>query len=75
MATAATTPRSTNVTFLSSALQALNNDRRGVTALEYGLIAAVMGALVVTAVTTLGTDMGTAFSTIGTLLTSKATAM
>jgi pilus assembly protein Flp/PilA len=71
----ATTKRSTDVTFLSIVLQALNNDRRGVTALEYGLIAAVMGALVVTAVTTLGTDMGTAFTTIGTLLTSKATSM
>jgi pilus assembly protein Flp/PilA len=59
----------------SLALRRLTNDRRGVTALEYGLIAAVMGALVVTAVTTLGTDMETAFSTIGTLLTSTATGM
>jgi pilus assembly protein Flp/PilA len=56
-------------------LRRLTNDRRGVTALEYGLIAAVMGALVVTAVTTLGGDMETAFSTIGTLLTSSATGM
>jgi pilus assembly protein Flp/PilA len=53
----------------------LKGDRRGVTALEYGLIAAVMGALIVTAVTSLGTSMGTAFTTIGTVLTSKATSM
>ena len=53
----------------------LKDDRRGVTALEYGLIAAVMGALIVTAFTTLGTNMGTAFTTIGTVLTSKATSM
>ena len=53
----------------------LKSDRRGVTALEYGLIAAVMGALIVTAFTTLGTNMGTAFTTIGSVLTSKATAM
>ena len=53
----------------------LRHDDRGVTALEYGLIAAVMGALVVTAFTTLGGDMGTAFTTIGTLLTSLTTGM
>ena len=53
----------------------LNSDRRGVTALEYGLIAAVMGALIVTAMTSLGNSLSTAFSTIGTVLTSKASAM
>jgi len=53
----------------------MKRDTRGVTALEYGLIAAVMGALIVTAFTTLGTNMGTAFTTIGGVLTSKATAM
>jgi pilus assembly protein Flp/PilA len=53
----------------------LNLDRRGVTALEYGLIAAVMGALVVTAVTTLGNDLSSAFTSIGGLLTSKASGM
>jgi pilus assembly protein Flp/PilA len=53
----------------------MRHDDRGVTALEYGLIAAVMGALVVTAFTTLGGDMGTAFTTIGNLLTSTATSM
>jgi pilus assembly protein Flp/PilA len=53
----------------------LRYDRRGVTALEYGLIAAVMGALIVTAFTTLGGDMGAAFATIGSLLTTEATSM
>ena len=33
------------------------------------------GALIVTAVTTLGTSLGTAFTSIGTLLTSKASGM
>jgi len=60
---------------LAKLTQQLRHDDRGVTALEYGLIAAVMGALIVTAFTTLGTNMGTAFSTIGTVLTSKATSM
>ncbi len=53
----------------------MKSDTRGVTALEYGLIAAVMGALIVLAFTTLGTNMGTAFTTIGGVLTSKASAM
>ena len=53
----------------------MKRDTRGVTALEYGLIAAVMGALIVTGVTSLGNAMGTAFTTIGNVLTSKASGM
>jgi pilus assembly protein Flp/PilA len=57
------------------ALRSLPSDRRGVTALEYGLIAAVMGALIVLAFTSFGTSMGTAFTSIGGLLVSKASGM
>ena len=57
------------------ALRRLTGDRKGVTALEYGLIAAVMGALIVTAVTTLGGSLETAFSSIGTELTTTASGM
>jgi pilus assembly protein Flp/PilA len=53
----------------------LKADRRGVTALEYGLIAAVMGALIVAAVTTLGGDLKSAFTSIGTELTTTASGM
>ncbi len=60
---------------ISLALRRLANEQRGVTALEYALIAAVMGALVVTAVTTLGNDLDTAFTSIGALLTSTASGM
>jgi pilus assembly protein Flp/PilA len=56
-------------------VRSLSNDRRAVTALEYGLIAAVMGALIVTAFTTFGNSMSTAFTSIGGLLTSKASGM
>ena len=56
-------------------LNRFRGDRRGVTALEYGLIAAVMGALIVTAVTTLGGSIETAFSSIGTELTTTASGM
>ena len=55
--------------------QRFNADRRGVTALEYGLIAAVMGALIVSAVTSLGNAMNTAFTSIGTLIVTKASGM
>jgi pilus assembly protein Flp/PilA len=53
----------------------LRQDVRAVTALEYGLIAAVMGALIVAAVSTLGSDLGTAFTDIGNYLTSTASGM
>ena len=58
-----------------SSFRAVMSDRRGVTALEYGLIAAVMGALIVTAVTTLGGSLETAFAAIGTELTTTASGM
>ena len=60
---------------LAKLTQRLRHDDRGVTALEYGLIAAVMGALIVTAFTTLGGDLGTAFTDIGNLLTGVSEGM
>ncbi len=51
---------------------ALKTDRRAVTALEYGLIAAVMGALIVTAFTVLGTSLGTAFNNVANALKNAA---
>jgi pilus assembly protein Flp/PilA len=53
----------------------MKRDTRGVTALEYGLIAAVMGALIVTAFTSMGNSMSSAFNTIGSVLTTKASGM
>lgn len=38
-------------------LRALHSDRRGVTALEYALIAGVLGSLLVTAFAALGTNL------------------
>jgi pilus assembly protein Flp/PilA len=58
-----------------NSFRAVKSDRRGVTALEYGLIAAVMGALIVAAVTTLGGSLKTAFTEIGTELTTTASGM
>jgi pilus assembly protein Flp/PilA len=65
----------TNMNTIAKFAQRLRHDDRGVTALEYGLIAAVMGALIVLAFTTFGDDLSTAFGSIGGLLTSTASGM
>lgn len=43
----------------------------GVTALEYGLIAALIALAIVTAVTTVGTRLNTTFTNIGNKLPSS----
>ena len=58
-----------------TAWRRMRRDKRGVTALEYGLIAAVMGALIVSGATSLGNSMKTAFTTIGNVLTTNASGM
>ena len=50
-------------------------DRRGVTALEYGLIAAAIGGVVLTSATTFGGSLKTAYAGLGTTLTAAVTAM
>lgn len=42
----------------------------GVTAIEYGLIAALIAVVIIAAVTIVGTQLKTTFSTIGTKLTA-----
>jgi pilus assembly protein Flp/PilA len=49
---------------LVATMYRLRTDRRGVTALEYGLIAALIAVVIIGSVTTLGTNMKTVFSTI-----------
>jgi pilus assembly protein Flp/PilA len=46
----------------------LRVDRRAVTALEYGLIAALIAVVIIGSVTAIGTKMNTAFTTVGTAL-------
>ncbi len=47
---------------------ALKTDRRAVTALEYGMIAALIAAVIVGTVATLGGQLETAFTTVSTAL-------
>ncbi|GBQ34256.1 Flp family type IVb pilin [Gluconacetobacter azotocaptans] len=49
-----------------SAVLALKSDRRGVTMLEYGLIAALVAVVVIGAITTIGTNLNGIFDKIGT---------
>jgi pilus assembly protein Flp/PilA len=57
----------TMLTFLNN-LSALAKDERGVTALEYGLIAALIAVAIVTSVTALATKLSTTFNSIATAL-------
>jgi pilus assembly protein Flp/PilA len=43
-------------------------DETGVTAIEYGLIAALVGVVIIASVTTVGTKLGLVFSSIATKL-------
>ncbi len=44
------------------------NDEEGATAIEYGLLAALISAVIIGVVTTIGTKLNTAFTTINTKL-------
>jgi len=47
-------------------------DESGATAIEYGLIVALIAVVIVTAVTTLGTKLNTAFTKAGTAVSTAA---
>ena len=46
----------------------LLRDEQGATAIEYGLIAALIAVAAITAMTSLGTELSTTFSTVDTKL-------
>jgi pilus assembly protein Flp/PilA len=48
------------------------DSERGVTAIEYGLIAALIAVAIVTSVTLVGTKLVTLFGTVSTALTPAA---
>ena len=53
-------------------LNRLGSDRKGVTALEYGLIAFLIAVVIVTNVTNVGNSLATVFGTVNTKLTPTA---
>ena len=55
---------------LKSAVQAFIADEDGVTAIEYGLIAALIGIAMVSAATLLGKEIGVAFTAVNTAITN-----
>lgn len=52
----------------------LTSDRKGATAIEYGLLAGLIAVAIVTVVTTLGTNLSTVFNNVNTKLATVATA-
>jgi pilus assembly protein Flp/PilA len=50
----------------------LNIDQRAVTAMEYGLIAALVAVVIIGAVTTMGTKLNAVFGTINSSLGTTA---
>jgi len=52
----------------SRIVRRLTEDRRGVTAIEYGLIAALIAIAAITAMTTLGTSLSNTFSDVASTL-------
>ncbi|MDK9783499.1 Flp family type IVb pilin [Vibrio sp. B172a] len=56
------------------ALESYKNDERGVTAIEYGLIAAAIAVVILGAVNQVGKDLVELFGDISSALTDRTTA-
>jgi|SaaInl4_150m_RNA_FD_contig_31_300405_length_285_multi_4_in_0_out_0_1 pilus assembly protein Flp/PilA len=48
----------------------LRNDQKGATAIEYGLIAALIAVVIIAGVTLLGTDVGNTFNEVANSLSN-----
>ena len=53
---------------MSKFIKRFANDESGATAIEYGLIVALISVVIITAVTTVGTNLNTKFTSISTQL-------
>ena len=51
-------------TCFAQSFTAVSKDRRGITAMEYGLLAALIAVVIIGAVGEIGTKLNTAFETI-----------
>lgn len=52
-------------------VQSFLKNADGATAVEYGLIAALIATVIITAVTTIGTELNETFSTVGNTLSTQ----
>ncbi len=55
-------------------LKLIKNDDKGATAIEYGLIAALIAVAIITAVTSVGTNLTTTLDSVATGLTPAGAA-
>ena len=53
---------------MTSLLKTFLHDKKGATAIEYGLIAALIAVVIITGVTAVGTSLSTTFTNISTSL-------
>ncbi len=53
---------------MSKFISRFAKDESGATAIEYGLIAALISVVIVTALTTIGSNLNTKFTNLGTTL-------
>ena len=58
---------------ISASLSELKHDSRGVTAVEYGLIAGLISVAIIAIITTLGTDLTNIFNLISGGLQNSST--
>ena len=56
-------------------MQNFLNDESGATAVEYGLLAALIAGVIIAAVTTVGTDLSALFTKIGGKLTAATSSI
>ena len=51
-------------TYITSLIRSLYRSNRGATAIEYGLIAALIALVVIGAITAIGTNLNTSFNSV-----------
>ena len=60
------------MTHVISMLSNLKKDDKGVTAIEYGLLAALIAVVIIVAVAAVGTSLNTTFNSVSTHLNAAA---
>jgi len=58
---------------MKTLLVRFSKDESGATAIEYGLIATLIGVAIIAGATALGTALGTLFTNLGTTISGQAT--